>query len=822
MGACCAKCCKKKDSPGVNDIERNRSCKDIICLVVFIACFCGSVGVGIFASGVGRPESLIYGSDSLGNTCGADNTLTSDDSQRAKCRADKCYFSTGKKVDGKYAQIADKDDIITINYLESKLKYVAYPRLNEDIIDIVAANDGEMPTDPSDFNFFGICLEKCPEQAGWTCSSYGHAIMADTMGEDMVWDVKPGSDKEKELDNCKAEADGMGVSGILLSSFTKALSGKCNEYLDHCFYTPIQMSNTFFRCFPNYNQTIKYGCDDDGNGIMDAGTRSVPYTEKEAADCQTMLEIATTQKQAQPNFVYDQISSTFAVVGRMMGDVQQTMVPIFVTGTVAAILLGFAWLLLLRYCAMVFVWATILLVVSFMVTTCYILYIQAGMLPNPMSGEPVVVQNSTMAANSMLNSAGIPTSDVASTDLFRGLAILMTIITVIQIVVIVALKHNINVAARIIQEASRAMASMPMLSVLPLPLVGMVFILFLWFVYNLMCLMSAEPFSTEDMATYGGNSSLVPQTGGNDLARYLSALQFFMFLWQNQFVQGIGMMTVSGSVCTWYWTPPRQSDGVKHQSTRVPILDALVRTLRYHLGSVAMGSFLVALVQFLRAVLAYIEKKTPKKAQTGMMKCFMKILHCILLCFEKCVKFISRNAYVLIAQNGYSFCHACKDIFHLLTTHMGQISATSMITNYLMILGKIVITGASLAVGYVWMNALPAEDQPTSLFVPLLCTGLLAFGVAATFLLVYDIAIDTILVLFLIDLDKNDGSNEKPYYMPVSLAKMEHVKGITAQVDDDGNVIGGPESDGKDDGPVKQSKITPVESTSQSNDDEMV
>merc|ERR1719313_1606061 len=127
----------------------------------------------------------------------------------------------------------------------------------------------------------------------------------------------------------------------------------------------------FYRCFPNYNKTTRYGCDDDGDGVVDPGTeRAEKYSPAEAEDCAMMLEISTSQKQAQENYVYDQISSTFSIVGRMIGDVETARVPIFVTGTVVAILLGFAWLLLLRYCAMVFVWLTIFVVVVLMIVAC--------------------------------------------------------------------------------------------------------------------------------------------------------------------------------------------------------------------------------------------------------------------------------------------------------------------------------------------------------------------------------------------------------------------------------------------------------------------
>ena len=44
--------------------------------------------------------------------------------------------------------------------------------------------------------------------------------------------------------------------------------------------------------------------------------------------------------------------------------------------------------------------------------------------------------------------------------------------------------------------------------------------------------------------------------------------------------------------------------------TKFPILGSLYRCVRFHLGSLAMGSFILTLISTLRAVLAYIDAKT--------------------------------------------------------------------------------------------------------------------------------------------------------------------------------------------------------------------
>ena len=42
------------------------------------------------------------------------------------------------------------------------------------------------------------------------------------------------------------------------------------------------------------------------------------------------------------------------------------------------------------------------------------------------------------------------------------------------------------------------------------------------------------------------------------------------------------------------------------------VLQSLWRLVRYHLGTVAFGSFIIALIQFIRMIMHYIEKKLKK------------------------------------------------------------------------------------------------------------------------------------------------------------------------------------------------------------------
>lgn len=83
------------------------------------------------------------------------------------------------------------------------------------------------------------------------------------------------------------------------------------------------------------------------------------------------------------------------------------------------------------------------------------------------------------------------------------------------------------------------------------------------------------------------------------------------------------------------------------QHVSVTCEDWAVLCCRYHLGSAALGSFVVALIQFVRFLLEYLEKKSKlAQAKAGVAGAFVKYIMCCVNCLmwylEAIVRFINR------------------------------------------------------------------------------------------------------------------------------------------------------------------------------------
>lgn len=64
------------------------------------------------------------------------------------------------------------------------------------------------------------------------------------------------------------------------------------------------------------------------------------------------------------------------------------------------------------------------------------------------------------------------------------------------------------------------------------------------------------------------------------------------------------------------------------------------------MGSVAFGSFLIAVCQMLRFLFEYYRKKMGVAKKNPCVKVLLCLTSYLLWIMEKCVKFITKNAYI--------------------------------------------------------------------------------------------------------------------------------------------------------------------------------
>ena len=202
-------------------------------------------------------------------------------------------------------------------------------------------------------------------------------------------------------------------------------------------------------------------------------------------------------------------------------------------------------------------------------------------------------------------------------------------LTSLFVLIILGLSSQIRVAVEVVKEGSRAINDMKLIIFTPLLPLLMAGGYVVYWIYGALYIFSVSDLVSRttplDCRNYqpglhprgpgpNGNPAFYSSFEVNDRFRPLAAYWLFHLLWNVQFLVYFGYFIIAGAVCGWYFTLSDASGnkqmGAKHGGSRFPILASLWRTVRFHLGTIAFASLIIAIVQFIRLTVKYIERKT--------------------------------------------------------------------------------------------------------------------------------------------------------------------------------------------------------------------
>eukprot|EP00808_Paulinella_micropora_P008796 g44556.t1 len=235
------------------------------------------------------------------------------------------------------------------------------------------------------------------------------------------------------------------------------------------------------------------------------------------------------------------------------------------------------------------------------------------------------------------------------------------------------------------------------------------------------------------------------------------AIVFFHLLWVIQFIIYLTYIIFAGVIGEWYFSftdeNGHKKNGTGDNLSRTPCCDSCCRVFRFHLGTVAFGAFCIAVIQFLRAVVHYIEYKT-KDEQNKIQKCIFCMIKGCLRCVECCCDKISKNALVWTAIFGTSFLTSACSSFALMWANLIRVAAFDAVSLYLLSLGKFFVTlstaGFSAIVMYQLYGIKPVGEL-NNIMMPAFVTLSIGYMVASLFMSLLEVTADTIFVCFVID-----------------------------------------------------------------------
>ncbi|PZC79789.1 hypothetical protein B5X24_HaOG215778 [Helicoverpa armigera] len=197
---------------------------------------------------------------------------------------------------------------------------------------------------------------------------------------------------------------------------------------------------------------------------------------------------------------------------------------------------------------------------------------------------------------------------------------------------------------------------------------------------------------------------------------YLHLANLLGFFWTMFFISGVSDMMLASTFSTWYWT---------FQKRDLPfftLTSGIFRTLRYHMGTVALGALIIAIVRVIRVILEYIDQKIKKFDNAASNPRNLRI---------------HRPEDKEVRQRVHSVHHVLLQVLLLVPGELPQVHQQECVYN--------------------------VRGPRRSVATYLICT---------IFFNVYAMAVDTLFLCFLEDCERNDGSPEKPYFMSKNLMKI--------------------------------------------------
>ena len=326
-----------------------------------------------------------------------------------------------------------------------------------------------------------------------------------------------------------------------------------------------------------------------------------------------------------------------------------------------------------------------------------------------------------------------------------GFGAVMILVGLIFFLILCALRKRISLAIQLIIESSRVLTNSVLLILVPI----VYMILFILATAGLVVTMVFY-FASLNITTKEGGTREIEFTTNT---RYIVIFALFMFFWVLFFLVGMNTSTIAGTAAEWYFVKDRE-----HDMPTFPIARSLKVLLLHHIGSVAFGSLLIALIATLRVIVLYIQKKLKESGQIDKqpMKCLFACINGCLACLQKIVEYITSKAYIFMMIRGKCFISSAIDVVKLLLRNILRTSMLTVISTVIIVVGIIGVAAISTLICalIVRPDFLSLDVSVVTVyywwFIVFICF-IVAFAVAFLILQIYDSLINAIFICFLVD-----------------------------------------------------------------------
>nr|CAB3479610.1 unnamed protein product [Digitaria exilis] len=419
--------------------------------------------------------------------------------------------------------------------------------------------------------------------------------------------------------------------------------------------------------------------------------------------------------------IHNAINSKSAVLKRYVADIGKSWPVLIVCGGLLPVFLSVIWLLMIRFFVAGMPWITIVVFNALVISVTMFFYIKAGWIGH----DPLTVV-------------------IGESDPYVSI--------------------GGRVAAKVIGEV-HALIAFPAVPFLILA----IFYIF-WFSATLHLFSAGQVIRNDcntDWCSYdlklgkvncdsccGYSIHYTPHIGIAILFHFLG------FYWATQFFIGCSSTVIAGSVASYYWAHGEISHDIPFRT----VVSSLKRLLRYSLGSVALSSLILSIVEWVRFILETLRRRlkfVDSAHDSWVGKTVSSSSQCCLGCIDWTLKSVNRNAYIMIAITGKSFCKASELATGLIMKNILRIGKVNVIGDVILMLGKLCVSLFCALFAFIMLDKhkyRAGHNKISSPLIPVLVSWVLGYIVAKLFFAVVEMSIDTIILSFCQDSEEHQGN----------------------------------------------------------------
>jgi hypothetical protein len=245
---------------------------------------------------------------------------------------------------------------------------------------------------------------------------------------------------------------------------------------------------------------------------------------------------------------------------------------------------------------------------------------------------------------------------------------------------------------------------------------------------------------------------------------YMSLFMCFGLLWLMALLDYLNNFIVICSACTYYFNNKRavtvtQEPASVSKAWRIAYMN--------HLGSIAIGSFIIAVIRFIKYTFVYMTQKveewTAGSESAACLKCFFKCATCCLECIEKITDYINESAFCYIAITGDNFCTGALEALLIKVKYLPMVAFATYLAKIFILIGKIAIIVGNVFLFKVILNEVTMEgDDVSNATGPMILVAGVTYLFVSMFIGMFDESVNAMLTCVAVD----TNCNGEPIYGP--------------------------------------------------------